>query len=510
MSQVLPKPIENLIIRIRDRVKEVKKTYGSLAKYGYPILESRDEVIALIYTIKELGFSANEIAKMLGLDKSTVYKLVKKFERGENITIFNKEKKTLEGVSLTLDDVKKTVEEWLKPRAKKWIKDVTEASCIIEFMKNPVKIQRKGKHSLHYTRSQVVSTINKVNELCEFILTNKERLRNILGKEIPSNPDLWDDEDAVFQVIRIMCHERYPSDDFKARVCERTMMQMLKRIPRFREWFKGRIGTVRDVIRPKESTLYYEHYLRLKKLAKESGDRELLAFWLISGLHIEAGTREGWSSLELQIERAIADGIQVNIKPKDIWSLDLDHDLVNTSLIGIKWEHAIWSPDGELLGFRIWEEKTKKWWELRIPWLDKELHEKWKEVYEWAKHKGYKSVVKSILLYCGVKPRNSKGKWTVSAFRAWYSRMCKKLKELLNLPWDMTPHRLRSAHISILAEFRIPMELVLHSAGNTGFGVGWDDLSTAVIFYMRFSMSLINEYLQQAEVIKQKIAQQIA
>jgi len=510
MSQVLPKPIETILIQIRDRVNQVRKTYGSLAKYGYPILESRDEVIALIYTIKELGYSANEIAKMLGLDKSTVYKLVKKFERGENITIFNKEKKTLEGVSLTLDDVKKTVEEWLKPRARKWLKDVTEASCIIEFMKNPIKIQRKGKHSLRYTRRQVIDTINRVNEIAEYILANKERITKHLGKEIPNNPDLWDDEDVIFEIIRMMCYEKHQGDDFKARVCTRRYMQMLKRIPKFREWFKGRIGTVRDVIRPKEATLFYEHYLKLKKIAKESGDKELYAFWLIAGLHIEGGSREGWSSLEAQIERMIADGIQVNIKPKDVWSLDLDHDLINTSLIGIKWEHAIWSAKGELLGFRIYEEKTKKWWELRIPWLDKELHEEWKKIYEWAKHKGYKSVVKSILLYCGVKPRNHNGKWTVSAFRAWYSRMCKKLKDLLGLPWDITPHRLRSAHISILAEFRIPMELVLQSSANTGFGVGWDDITTAVIFYMRFSMSLINEYLQQAEAIKQKIARQIA
>ena len=397
----------------------------------------------------------------------------------------------------------------MKPKAKKWIKDVTEASCIIEFMKNPIKIQRKGKHSLRYTRKQVVDTVNRVNEVAIYILNNKDRITKHLGKEIPSNPDLWDDEDAIFEIIRMMCYERYTGDDFKARVCTRRLMQTLKRIPKFREWFKGRIGTVRDVIRPKEATLFYEHYLRLKKLAKESGDKELYAFWLIAGLHIEGGTREGWGSIEAQIERMVADGIQVNIKPEDIWKLDLDHDLVNTSLIGIKWDNAIWSANGDLLGFRIYEEKTKKWWELRIPWLDKELHERWKEVYEWAKHKGYKSVVKSILLYHGVKPRNGNGRWTVSAFRVWYSKMCKKLKELLNLPWDITPHRLRSAHISILAEFRIPMELVLQSSANTGFGVGWDDITTAVIFYMRFSMSLINEYLQQAEQIKQRLAKQV-
>lgn len=510
MSQVLPKPIAQILYQIRDRVFEIRKTYGSLAKYGYPILESKDEVIALIYANKELGLSANELAKMLGLDKTTVYKLMRRFDEGNPITIFNKEKKTLETITLTIDEVKKTVEEWLKPRAKKWVKDVTEASCIIEFMKNPLKIQRKGKHSLRYTRTQVVTTVNKVNEIAQYIMQNKDKIAKHLGKEIPSNPDLWDDEDAIFEIIRMMCYEKHSGDDFKARVCARTYMQMLKRIPKFREWFKGRIGTVRDVIKPKEATLFYEHYLKLKKLAKESGNKELYAFWLIAGLHIEAGTREGWSSLEAQIERMIADGIQVNIKPSDVWRLDLDHDLVNTSLIGIKWDNAIWGANGELLGFRIWEEKTKKWWELRIPWLDKELHEEWKKVYEWARHKGYRSVVKSILLYHGVKPKNHSGKWTVSAFRSWYSKMCKKLRDMLGLPWDITPHRLRSAHISILAEFRIPMELVLQSSANTGFGVGWDDITTAVIFYMRFSMSLINEYLQQAEQIKQKLAQQVA
>jgi len=509
MSQVIPKPIESLLIQVRDRVREIKKSYGSLAKYGYPILQSKDEVVALIYANKELGISANELAKMLGVDKSTVYKLLKKFENGEAITIFDPDEKKVITITLTYDEVKKTAEEWLKPKAKKWLKDVTEASCIIEFMKNPVKIQRKGKHSIHYTRTQVVQTINKINELAQYILTNKDHIMKVLGREVPSNPDLWDDEETIFQIIRMYCTERCQGDQFKVRVCERAIMQMLKRIPKFREWFKGRIGTVRDVIRPKEATLFYEHYLKLKKLAKESNDNELRAFWLIAGLHIEAGTREGWSSIENQIARMIADGIQVNIKPSEIWRLDLDHDLVNTSLIGIKWEHAIWGANGELLGFRIWEEKTKKWWELRIPWLDKELHEEWKKIYEWARHKGYRSVVKSILLYHGVKPRNHGGKWTVSAFRTWYSKMCKKLRDLLGLPWDITPHRLRSAHISILAEFRIPMELVLVHAGNTGFGVGWDDLSTAAIFYLRFSMSLINDYLKSAEEIKARIEKQV-
>jgi len=503
-NQIMPKAIEEKIIAIRDRVKEIKKTYGSLARYGYPIIQSKDELVALIYANKVLGISEYELSNIIGVDKSTIYKLIKKFDNNEPINIFNPETRKVESIVLTIEDVKATVDEWLRPKAQKWIRDVTEASCVIEFLKNPVKIQKHGKHSIRYGRSQIMETLKALNDIARYIINNRDRLAQHFGYEIPSNPDLWDNEDTIYEIVRMVCYETY-TDEKKIRSCVRRYLQRMKRIPKFREWFKGRIGSIRSVLSPKEATLFYEHYLKIKRYALETKDSNWLAFWLIAGLHIETGAREGWGSLKLKVERLVADGISVPYTESDIPRLDLDNDFVDTSLIGIKWDKAIWGVDGSLLGFRIWEEKTKKEWELRIPWLDKEIHDKLKEIYEWARTKGIKSVVKSILMYYNVRPSNST--WTVYEFQKWYSRMCSMLKDMLNLPWDITPHRLRSAHISILAEFRIPMELTLQSSANTGFGVGWDDISTAVLFYLRFSQTLIQDYLRQAEEIKQKIAQ---
>lgn len=503
---VIPKPVEERLINVRDRVRDKVKQYGSLANYGYPIFESPDEIIALVYANQVMRISENELSRMLGVDKMSVYRWIKKFLEGKGISWLNNQTKRVETWVGSLDDVTRTVEEWLKPKAQKWIKDITTASCVQEFLKNPVKIQRSSKHGSKYTPSQVMDTLRTVNSIALYINNNRDRLAERLGKELASNPDLWDSEEDIMTVIRLMCSEM-ESEPRKVRMCERRHMGNLKRIKKFREWFKGAIGSIRQVISPKEATLFLQHYYKLKKLAKESNDNELKAFWVIAGLHIESGAREGWGSLEGRCERMLSEGVDIakfGIKScSDVYNLDLDSELVSSSLIGIKWDKAIWSPDGKLMGFKIWEEKTMKEWELRIPWLDTEIHEELERVYKKTQGK-YKSVIKSILAYYGLH-----NNWTVGKFRDWYSRWCSKLKDLLGLAWDMTPHRLRSAHISILAELRIPMELVLVHAGNTGFGVGWDDLTTASIFYMRFSRSLIEDYLKKAEEIKQKIQAQV-
>jgi len=146
------------------------------------------------------------------------------------------------------------------------------------------------------------------------------------------------------------------------------------------------------------------------------------------------------------------------------------------------------------------EEKTQKWWQLSIVWLDEDIPKLLREVYEeTARPQGIDSVVKSILVHYKVF---NKKRISVHEFRNWYSRWVRRLKELLGLPWEMTPHRLRSAHIAIMAELRIPMEMAL---SNLGFGVGWEDATTAVIFYLRFSQTLLRDYLQQAEEIKKRI-----
>jgi hypothetical protein len=256
-----------------------------------------------------------------------------------------------------------------------------------------------------------------------------------------------------------------------------------RKIPQFRTWFEGEIGAVKKRVKPIPETLWYNDYLKLKEYLLSSNKNGNRALWSIMSLHITLGCREGYDSLKLELERLEAKGVKVD---KSLSEIDLDDDLVNSSLIGLKWSR-ITVKDGKITSIEIYESKTEKTWVLLGIWLDKDLEKYLLKVREWALANNIKSVVKSILLYEGIK------KTTVSAFREWYqNKIAKVTKEVLGK--ELTPHRLRSAHVSILAEFGVPLELV---CSDSGFGVGWEDLSTAVIFYLRFSRQKVDEYFKR-------------
>jgi len=492
----LPSDLKVFLNSVKERIQNIQLSYGSLQKYGKPPIQTKEELATIYYIVKNIA-SYRELAKYFGIQHVSVYRWIKSIEQKHR---FNFDGKIEE---ITPEELIELAKELITPKARKWIKSVRDSAVIQEFINNPVKRHKSSKHGMYYTKSQVNATVKAVNDLAVFIEKNKDIIRRLAKTEPTNNPDLWT-EDFIRIVIDIYCASK-TQDSFKQLVCKRRIKQLLRRIKKWAEWFNGEIGTVRNVVRPKESTLFLEHYLKLKKIALESNDNELKAFFTIVGLHIWSGAREGWGSLSNKLQRLQMQGIK--LKVKGIGDIDLDDEIVDSSLIGIKWSKAKWSAEGKLIGFEIYEEKTKKYWNLSINWLDEDLTKILQEVYEKvARPKNIDSVVKSILLYYGVKPPTG-NKWTVAQFKKWYKKQIAQLKELLKLPWPMTPHRLRSAHIAILAELRIPMEIAL---GNTGFGVGWDDASTALIFYLRFSKTLLRDYIQQAEEIKKRIAEQIA
>lgn len=489
----LPGELKRHLSNVKERVSNVVRSYGSFQRYGKTPFESVEEVATIYYIVKEIT-SYRELAKYLNVNFTSVYRWVQSIEQKNRIMVAGKI------VNVKPDDLIKMAREMVRPKARRWLKSVIDSSTIQEFISNPAKRQKTSKHGMFYTKTQVRRTVKTVDILARFIGENAEEIKHLTRQEPTNNPDLWT-EDYVRHVIDMYCVNRF-RDSFNQLRCKREIKLILRRVPRWRDWFSGEIGTVRQVVRPKESTLYYEHYLKLKRIALESGNPELKAFWLVAGLHIESGAREGWGSLENQLERMEAQGVKLkNIR--GLGDIDLDDDLINTSLVGIRWSKAKWTPEGRLAGFEIYEEKTKKHWNLSYPWLDQDIHQKLEDVYyKTAKPRTIDSVVKSILVHYKVKPPNGATRWTVEAFRKWYTKWVKQLREMLGLPWDLTPHRLRSAHIAILAEFRIPMEMAL---SDSGFGVGWEDATTAVIFYLRFSKTLIQDYLRQAEEIKKKL-----
>jgi Phage integrase family. len=265
---------------------------------------------------------------------------------------------------------------------------------------------------------------------------------------------------------------------------------IFRRLKPFYNWFEGEIGAVKRRVKPIPETLWYNDYLKLKEYLLSTGKGEDKALWGIMGLHINLGSREGYESINYELERLESKGIKVDKKLSEI---DLDEDIVNTSLIGLKWSN-ITVKDNRITSIEIYESKTEKTWLCLGIWLDKDLEQYLLKVREYALKNNIKSVVKSILLYENVK---SNGKWSVMSFESWYMRKVKKvIKDVLGI--EMTPHRLRSAHVSILAEFGVPLELICE---NTGFGVGWEDLSTAIQFYLRFSRQKVEEYFRRIEQI---------
>jgi hypothetical protein len=184
---------------------------------------------------------------------------------------------------------------------------------------------------------------------------------------------------------------------------------------------------------------------------------------------------------------------ELNGTHKDLRSIDLDHEIVETSLVGIKWDNVIFTQDNDII-IKVYESKTAETWTLSGCWLGEWFVRILKERHEYAKQHNIKSVVKTILAFYGINAT------TITAFERWYqSRTKRYTRKLLGV--ELTPHRIRASHISILYELGVPLEL---AAYKTGFGVGWADLSTAVDFYWRLTSQRIKEYMDRAKDLIRK------
>lgn len=488
---------------LKDRIQSLVSTYGSLAKAGRSPFESLEEV-AVIYKLISNGVSYGELAKFLGVNKVSIYRWSKSLEQGK-IAIYNKQKGVTETVEVSKEKLNEILEKISKAKAKKHLKVVTDSKKLQEFVKKPVAIQRSRKR--FYTKKEVEETLEAFQDVADYIKANQEKLKQRYGIDIPSNPDYWANNPEVFEeiitdVVLTMCLEQDPSQGIKFNRCKAKYFGRMKRVKEFRNWFVGMIGRVTNRIERKEATLYLKDVYRLRKIVEESNDKDLEAFYWCAILHITTGSREGWESIKNKVLQLESQGIELPKKYEKPWSLDLDDEFVDTSLIGIKWKNVLVDPrQRRVLEIKIFERKTRKWAVCKyLDLIDERLPYKLYEFYEYARKHNIQSVVKTIVKYYGLVREN---KVTVNWFKNWYTRHCSKLKKMLQLPWNINPHRLRSAHVSILAELRIPLELVLDH--DVGFGVGWDDLTTAKVFYLRISETLILDYLRKAYEEKQKI-----
>ena len=453
----IPSPIQKIFSTLRERVNNLVKQYRSLANYGRPYIEDVREIAVIYYCNAKLNIGLNQIADWLGVDKTSLYKLIKRIEDEHRVAITDPSTRKVEVIEVTPEQLVNIVEnEILQVQARQRVADPFASSIIKKFWESNVERQARTSERLYYNESEKKETIRVVKELMEYILNNKPN--------VPSNPDFWTRE-VLIPIIQELWRDPYERYD---------KIKCLRRIPEFREMLRGLQGAYMRIVKGREKTtaLFYIDYMALKR-AWEMGllsDAEFLVIWL----HITTGAREGWGS-------------------EDVTSPKSDLDDVKTSLIGLKWENIEFVGGTPIL--KIYENKTRSWWRCDLTWLDPEVAEYF--IKKYYREKG--SIIKTLL---GVD------KLTVAEFAKWYYKLLRKVSKLLGLQFTLKPHDMRRSHISILAELGVPMEI--SCGGLMDFGVGWEDLKTALTFYVRFSRYAKSKIFEMMNARKAEIASSLA
>ena len=453
----IPTPIQKIFSTLRERINNLVKQYKSLANYGRPYLEDLREVAVIYYLNSKLSLGLNQIADFLGVDKTSLYKMIKRIEEEHRVAVTNPNTRKVEVVEVTPDQLINIVEnEILQVQAKQRVADPFTSSIVRKFWESNVERQAKTSERLYYNESEKKETIRVVREIMNYILNNKP--------EIPSNPDFWTRE-ILIPIIQELWRDPY----------ERyTKIKLLRRIPEFRMMLKGLQGAFMRIVKGREKTtaLFYADYLKLKRMWRDGklSDSEFLIIWL----HITTGAREGWGS-------------------EEITSLKLDLDQVKTSLAGLKFENMEFVSGIPIL--KIYENKTRSWWRCDLTWLDSEVSEYF--IKNYYREKG--SIIKALL---------QRENLTVIEFKRYYEKLMKKISKLLNLQYELNPQDMRRSHISILAELGVPMEI--SCGGLMDFGVGWEDLKTALTFYTRFSRYAKAKIFESMNIRKVEIESSLA
>jgi hypothetical protein len=330
MQNKIPNVCYEQFNQVRNFVNDVITKYKSLSNWGKPVFTSEMQIACMIWVNERLGVGLQVIANMLGLDKTTLYKLVKKIEETGKFNIYDINTKTIVTIQKSKYDLLNIVDEALQPKAKVVISDLMESSIIRNFLTAtlPKKAKTRGHRPILPERAKK-ETLRVVNLLIEYF--------SKVGK--PTNPDIWSEQD-----VKLALFEIYNNDYSKIR----RAMKALRRVPEWFGWFKGEIGAETSYIKPVMRLMTYAQYLQLKRLWGEGKLED--AEFLIPHLHITCGCREGWG----------AEGVTEKTPLEEC----------NSSLVGLKWEKLQFVSGSWIL--EIYESKTGKWWYCDLSWLDPE------------------------------------------------------------------------------------------------------------------------------------------
>jgi hypothetical protein len=329
MQNQIPNVCYEQFNQVRNFVNDVITKYKSLSNWGKPIFTSELQVACIVWCNERLNLGLQQVANMLGIDKTTLYKLTKRIDEQGQFNIFDVNTKTIVTIKKSKYDLLQLVDQELQPKAKVVINDIMESSIVREFLTRQIQKRAKVRgHKPILSEKNKRETIGVISRLVEYFAR--------IGK--PTNPDIWNEQE-----VKIALYDIYNNDYSKIR----RAMKYLRRIPQWGNWFKGEIGAETSYIKPVMRFITYEQYLQIKRLWKEGkvSDAEFLIIWL----HLTTGAREGWESTSLR-------GKNIND--------------ANTSLIGLKWEKLYQVHNTWIL--EVFESKTSKTWTCDLSWLDPE------------------------------------------------------------------------------------------------------------------------------------------
>jgi hypothetical protein len=252
---------------------------------------------------------------------------------------------------------------------------------------------------------QVQDTLNAIAELLMYLKKNKDKYA------VPLNPDLWTKEHEVelVRAIEDLCKEKGYITEKKLLACRANYFMRIRRIERFFRMglFDGMVGRVLKRVTPKEEFMSLEQYKKLYDHYVRTTNRDYKAWFEAASLQLLKGCREGYGAIKMRMY------YELGLSNHEVGAVDLDDEIVETSLIGLKWSNVIFTEDGDMM-IRVYESKTGETWTLNSCWLGKWFVDIMRERYEYAKKHGIKSVVKTILHYYGINA------YTVTAFEKWY------------------------------------------------------------------------------------------
>jgi hypothetical protein len=429
--------------QVRRRIELITSRYGSLSSYGKPVWEDPMEVACVVYLNEKFNVSLDKLSDYLGFsDKTALYKLVKRIKEQGRFTLWDG--KNFVTISKGVEELVQMVEGELQARARERIQDLMSSAIVQKFMSSELRKRKviAGKSSL-LSEYQKKETMKEVWRLYEYFTK----------AGLPNNPDFWTEEQvekALFEIYKDVRRVR-------------EAMIALRRIPEWKDWFSGRIGAVTKFINPVTRVILFEHYMKVKE-AYRAGLIEEKDFIMFS-THITCGMREGTSR----------DGVKITK-----WEGRVP------GLMGIRWEDLYMDVDGALV-LKIYESKTEKIWECRLDIIDDELPQL---ILKYKEDKGY--IMKT--LYPNMSPQEVYKR---------YSDVLEEVSRILNLPYTLKPHDIRRSHLSILAELGV--DLVSACSGDFQLGVGWEDLKTAYIFYLRYGRRFKERVWAQVREAKREL-----